>query len=96
MCTAWCQGAQIGPQVAMATNFFRAAPNVCGYSIVNMLHDSRLAPRMFRWLLDTRKICPPLGWCKVDDLGQCQSAIKSTRTFYYTAHKLISMEIRVA
>jgi hypothetical protein len=41
-----------GRQAAMATNFCKVAPNICGSYEWNLFDVTLLAPRIFRWLLD--------------------------------------------
>jgi hypothetical protein len=40
-----------GSQIAMATKFCAVAPYMCGSSVWNVLHVTRLASRNLRWLL---------------------------------------------
>jgi hypothetical protein len=49
-----------GGQVAVATIFCRAVPNTCGSSAWNLLPLTLLVPTVFRWILDSWKICAPL------------------------------------
>ena len=49
-----------GIQVAVATKFSTVAPIICGFSALNSLHVTLLAPRILRWLLEFWKICAPL------------------------------------
>jgi hypothetical protein len=46
-------------QVARATKFCTLAPNICGYSVLNLIHVALRAPRIWRWLLDFWKILHP-------------------------------------
>ena len=50
-------------QIARVTRFCSVAPNICGLSAWNLLHFTLLAPRIFGWLLEFRKICVPLTCC---------------------------------
>jgi hypothetical protein len=36
------------------------APNICGSSVWNLLHDTLLVPRILRTILDFTKTCAPL------------------------------------
>jgi hypothetical protein len=45
-----------GRQVAMATKFWMVRPNICGFSVRNLLHVTLLAPVIFIWLLEFWKI----------------------------------------
>ena len=38
-----------------------ALPNICGFSVSNLLHVTILAPRVLRGLLDFWKVCATLG-----------------------------------
>jgi hypothetical protein len=53
------RGAHPECQVAVATKLCTVAPNVCGFSIWNMLYVTFMAPRIFKWHLDSWKICAP-------------------------------------
>jgi hypothetical protein len=59
-----------GRQVALATFFFIAAPNICGSSIWNLLRNTLLLPRVLRWPPDFWKICgsPRKYICKNPEL----------------------------
>jgi hypothetical protein len=48
-------------QVAVATAFCTAEPNICGSSVGNFFHVTFLASRILRWLLHFWKICTPLA-----------------------------------
>jgi len=50
-------GTYPGGQVAVAT---KVAPNICGSLVWNLLHVTRPAHRILRWLLDFWKIYAPL------------------------------------
>ena len=41
-----------GCQVAMATKFYRVAINSCRFTVRNLLHVTRMGPRILSWRLD--------------------------------------------
>jgi hypothetical protein len=41
-----------GHEVALVTKFFRLAPNVCGFSVWNLLTVTLLVVGILSWLLD--------------------------------------------
>ena len=45
-----------GGQFAVTTKFCKVAPNICGPLVWNLLHVTRPAHRILRWLLDFWKI----------------------------------------
>ena len=47
-------------QVSRATKFCTEAPNICGRSVWDLFHDTILAPKILRWLLNFCKIFVPL------------------------------------
>ena len=47
---SYIRGAQRAGEVIAP--LFTVAPNMCGYSVWNMLRVTILAPRILRWLLD--------------------------------------------
>jgi hypothetical protein len=49
-----------GFQVTQAITFCIMAPNICGFSVLILLHVTQLSPRILRWLLDFWSICGPL------------------------------------
>ena len=56
------RGAQI-PRHQVSWETKLCAPNICGYSVWNLLYVTLLALRIFGWLLGFWKICEPLVWC---------------------------------
>lgn len=49
-----------GRQVAVATDFYMVATNICGSSAWNLIFVTFLAPKIVRWLTPFWKICAPL------------------------------------
>ena len=49
-----------GRQVNWATKFCTFDPNICGYSALNLHHDTLLMPRILIWFLNFWNICGPL------------------------------------
>jgi len=49
-----------GRQAFWASKFCMVAPNICWSSVWSSLHTTLPAPRIFKWLLDTWKVCAPL------------------------------------
>jgi len=47
-------------QVTWTTEFCMEVPNICEFSLWNLLHVTLLVPRILRWLLDFWNICVPL------------------------------------
>jgi hypothetical protein len=57
------RGAQIpGRQVAVATKFFTVTPNICGPSVVNILHVVFMVSRFLGWFLSFWKICASMNF----------------------------------
>ena len=48
-------------QVTLATTFWTVAPNICGFSVQNLLHVTLPASAILRWVLVLLRICAPLG-----------------------------------
>jgi len=53
-----------GRQVSVATKYRTVTRNACGFSVLNLLHVTLLAPRILRWSLDFWNFCAPL-LCKL-------------------------------
>jgi hypothetical protein len=49
-------------QVTQATTFWTVAPNICRFSVGNLLHITLPAPTILRWLLVFWRICAPLAY----------------------------------
>jgi hypothetical protein len=49
----------LGCQDALASNFGKGAPKICGSMSRNLLHVTLLAPRILRWLPDLGKFAHP-------------------------------------
>jgi len=47
-------------QVTRMNTLFMMEPNICGFSVWNLLCVTILVPRILRWLVDFWKICAPL------------------------------------
>ena len=52
-------------QVDVMNRVLKVAHNIRGSSVWNLNHFIPLAPIMFRWLLDLRKICAPLVYIEI-------------------------------
>jgi hypothetical protein len=46
-----------GCHLVPVTKFCVVAPNICGCSVCNLLHVTRMAARILGWILDFWKIC---------------------------------------
>jgi len=47
-------------QVARETKFCSMVSNICGPSVLNLLHVTLMTPKILRWHLYSWKICEPL------------------------------------
>ena len=53
-------------QMAVVAKLFcKVAPNICGSSVLSLLHVISLAPKILRWLPDSWEICAPWSICNL-------------------------------